>query len=405
MQRTGTVLLLLAAGVGIAGSVLLPGVPPTEMSGPTATPTEAVRSDGDAPSQVPVRGGELPFDPDRTYAGTAELLGADLPPPVVVVTTPDDASSADNPLIHGSFHSLLGIDADDAHRAEVGGYALDDRAVVWFDDDADPDRVEWALVHEFVHTIQYRTGSVGQLDESLPDDRRGTTDRWLVEWSLFEGVAVYTADEYGDRHLDADPDLAHERYPDATAVDRLRWAPYYVGSQYAANRLDEPVDHHELYEQPPKTTSQLLRGEAASNATLPPVEVGVESERWTTTRRDSMGELYVRIVLADAVGDERAAEAADGWANDERVTVADGDRTGHVWVLRWESEADAETFSNAMGRTLDVQLERDHDACGEQCAFTVTRSGYRTVVLLGSESFVNAANVTVTEDSVTIDAD
>ena len=66
---------------------------------------------------------------------------------------------------------------------------------------------------------------------------------------------------------------------------------------------------------------------------------------WRQPFDDNLGELYIRVLLDDALGREAAELAAAGWGGDLWVLlVAPSEADALVWLTTWDNEADAAEF-------------------------------------------------------------
>ena len=407
--RTGATMLL-------AVLVVLSGCTVVDISSET-TPTPAPTTPSETPSEGPpsasngtvtIQGDDPPFDADWAFTRTWALLDADGPPPTVLIGSPDEFETA-TPHWGGEFTELLGVTPSNSRaepETEVDGFATADRIVLTWEGDPNPAVAESIYVHELVHVIQYRSTPL-ETDVDARDERWSSTDDRLLETALLEGAAGYTEAEYADRYIDDslgyEPPLGVARYANASGTERLALAPYHFGHEYAIDRLDHPREHHELYEDPPMTTSELLDGDPDSDAPYPRIEMSVTADEWESAERDRMGQLYLRVVLSELHSEEEAANATSGWVDDVRVTVESDDQKAHALAVRWDTDDDAAAFADAMETHLEAEFDREHEGCEPECAFAVEQPDDRTtVVLVGAASFVENASVSVDDDNVTV---
>ncbi len=159
------------------------------------------------------------------------------------------------------------------------------------------------------------------------------------------------------------------------------YAPYSEGPAFVSHLEEtdgwEAVDA--AYDDRPASTAQLIHPERYPD--VGPLEVTVEdrsSDGWAPIpddgnesedepRTETIGEATLFGTLwANGVIDRPLTEGAgehspynyshpitDGWAGDTFVAYENGDETGHVWTLAWDSEADAERFAAAYGELLE----------------------------------------------------
>jgi hypothetical protein len=114
---------------------------------------------------------------------------------------------------------------------------------------------------------------------------------------------------------------------------------------------------------PPRSTEQILHPRKWYGDRDDPVEIALpEGEEGAAERASGeLGELGIRILLTDAVGDpSTAAAAAAGWGGDRFVVSSLRDRRARrlVWLTVWDSEGDAREFKAAakrLGRGFRVE--------------------------------------------------
>ena len=391
----------------------------------------AVESEGEG---VAVRGGSLPVDHDRIFDRTEHLLGANVSPPsAVLVRSPEElhgGSSDDGAGVrfsNRSFVSVMGIGREDANGgsgdgegngSEDGGggdsisvaaYVPSAYTVVVNERMTEAGReraLERTLAHEFVHVAQFRQGAFARMQAALGLRRSYSQDRYFAYVSVVEGAAVYVAAEYDRRYLAGEQVTvaSQERYRAAPSGVQYATAPYYFGNRYLQHRFDSPEELSVVYDDPPRTTEQLLH--PGANGSEEPRKLSVMTdfgENRTAGRTNTNGELFTRIALASRLNESRAAAGADGWGADRLVPVV-GDERSYVWATRWDSPAEADEFEAALGAYLDARANRSDGAWTDgSLRFRVARTDAETVVLLaGSESFVGSASVSGTNESVSV---
>jgi len=362
-------------------------------SSTTASTTTQPSADGTA-YDVPVRNGTLPVDADLAYARTQRLLGTDVDPrPVEVrnLTEYQGYAPATFP-----FFARLGVGNATFDDGRPGGLTTQSGAVYVHPGNGSPAAVEQVLVHEFVHTTQFRANMIPWLDAI--DGPRLTYDLLQTRLALLEGGAVYASDAYTERYLNVTPEserIAVE-YEDGGTAKRLFLARYHVGSEYVAERIDDPSNLSTVYENYPRTTEQVIHGYAPDEEPERDLALSVRGGNWTVGANDTLGELTARVLLRGELGNATAAAAAEGWGTDEVVTLRRDGRLAYVWALRMDDPNEADELAGAL-ETFAERREAAADA-----SFSVQRPTDETVVLtVGPDSLDarvggNAGNVSVT---------
>ncbi|WP_135819755.1 hypothetical protein [Halostella litorea] len=358
----------------------------------TGSTTTATESGGSY--DVTVRNGSLPVDADASYARVQALLGTDVEPRPVEVRNLTEYRGYDPTSYR--FFDYLGVGNATFDGDRPGGLTTQSGAVYIHPGNGSPGAVEQVLAHEFVHTAQFRANMLPWLDAL--DGPRLTYDRLQTRLALVEGGAVYVSDAYTERHLNVTPEserIAAE-YESAGTAKRLFLARYHVGSDYVADRIDDPANLASVYEDRPRTTEQVLHGYAPDEEPARDLSLAVRGGNWTVGANDTLGELTTRILLRGELDPETAAAAAEGWGTDEVVTLRQSDRRAYVWALRADGPGEADELEAALGTFAERR------GAAADASFAVDRPTDETVALTVAPAPVDvraegdAGNVTVT---------
>ena len=401
------------------------GTPVTDRDDAAVDGEETADPEYDGPSTtgLEVRGGDLPFEENRTFERVQDLLEVELRSPVVYVEEPLSTPRGveRNP---SSFYAVMNVslpDPDDAgDELGVGGAASPMNAVyVMPDDEADPEEIERVLVHELVHAAQFQERIPQAFEAAVPTAHRGTTDADLTYVSVMEAGAVYGSSAYtAAADVDVDPEGAvlERRYPEAAPGTRLVWGPYYYGYQYVDDRYDSAAAHWEMYDDPPVTMQGVMTGAPGSETDLEPFDARLAAgdTEWSLTEADTKGAFVAKLVLGTELETSESRAVVSGWEYDRLLRAdhegEDGD--GYAWSLRFDRPDDAEAFEAAAvdyleARATDTEVDGesiDGDVStevapavtwhAEDNAYALSSVDDRTVTILaGSEAFVEAATV------------
>ncbi|WP_255151978.1 hypothetical protein [Halorarius halobius] len=353
----------LAALLVLAGCNALPADPTAEPSAsptvpetpagtptPTATATQTPEPTATPAPAVRVRDGSLAFDPNRTFGRVEQLLGRTATPPTVTVLRPTGGSGEVGLL--GPLSNRLGLGArvPNWSDARAGGYIREGDVNLVRPASAPPAVVEAVLAHEFVHILQAQTPAYEAIDDRTALNAGLETDRRLAARAVKEGVATHVASVYARRHLDTPTEYENVagKYRTTTPGGRAFLSAYYHGTRYVRAHLDDPADAERLYRRPPATTEQMLHPSVEESPR--PLSVNASVPGWERVRTDTKGELVVRLTLQTELDRNASVRAAAGWGNDTALRYERGDRTAFVWLLRWDSAADADEFAAAAER-------------------------------------------------------
>jgi hypothetical protein len=271
---------------------------------------------------------------------------------------------------------------------------------------------EVTLAHEVVHAYQFR----GHLDVRFPqsptrDERRAlvsliegdanlvdalVTDRCGDEWSCIGHGGEDGDDGGGDGTATATGDSTTTRQSNTPRPNMglylLSYFPYAEGEEYVRSVREDGgwSAVNDLYGDPPTSTELVIHRNGDD-----PASVSIDDrsgDSWTRVGPTNdlgivdgevLGEADVATMFAATLYDDREGalvtrEAflqdgpvpidyglppSDGWAGDRfyAYETVDGDATGYVWRVTFDSEGEAREFANAYRDLL-----RYHDATRER---------------------------------------
>ena len=227
------------------------------------------------------------------------------------------------------------------------------------------------LAHGYVHALQDQHFDLGGIAS-----RAGTTDERLALDALIEGDATLATALYSDADLSAtdwdrwtDLIVASEQpgygspAVDDTPWTRLRRFANQEGRQFATALFErggwDAVN--QAYTDPPRSTelvlhpSRYLGGSRTRGTPEQPRSVVVPDlspvlgEGWQMVVEDTLGEFVVGLYLNQAMTEEKACDAADGWDGDTLLIWSreDGSRV-QVWRSLWSDTGEAREFEQAL---------------------------------------------------------
>jgi hypothetical protein len=348
---------------------------------------------------VSVNGGERSVDADAIFSNVLELTGADGYQPVVVVK--NQTRNETSPVLVDDFGATLGLTlSDNVSTADRSGGSNIKNTVYLFPNNGTEPELERVLAHEFVHVIQYQNGWKSRPHESNADvDANGR----LLTSCLVEGSATYLTDEYVRRYsVDIEPETAFVRkeYLEANGTRKYFVAPYYFCSRYFHSRLDSPANVTDVFRDPPVTTEQVIHNYTPGEELPKALDVTVDGTdtSWEFRTDSTKGELFTRVVLADAIPEENASRAAAGWGNDRLLEFRNEGQKGYVWILRWDSTEDADQFGRSFERYLEARGVGTDDCLSAICFDQRRLDSRTTAVVVGRSSFLSNVS-TEREDS------
>lgn len=356
---------------------------------------------------VEVTNGSLPFNASLVFERVTVLLDVNVTPPKQVDIKGHSAMQTDARGLP-EFAQVMGIGGGETTRTVAAAgvargpnyVALNVRIL------EDTDKARDVLVHEYVHVVQYRQGSI---ETAYRNINPGTTDSQMTHLAVVEGIPVYIEGEYDHAYSHGEPtgmDQMVEAYHNAEGVRRYALAPYAFGAVYAEQRAGNASAVNDIYENPPRTTEAIIHGYMPGEEPIRDLNGNISTDNWNWANRDRLGELFVRQVLVTELDRERAVAAAEGWGVDRHYTFKNGDQTAYVWALRWDTVNDADEFEAATRDYLDARGEKqDGRWQAEDASYRVVRTSPETVVLVvGPDDFVTSTEVSGTNETVNVAA-
>jgi hypothetical protein len=192
--------------------------------------------------------------------------------------------------------------------------------------------VRTTIAHELTHALDDQRFDLDRPEYDDADDEIDFGFSALVEGNARRVEDAYRAGLSDEDRLDA----AAEELSLGAGLDLgdvplvlvdLISAPYGLGHDFVVQLLDdggqEALDA--AFDAPPRTSEQVIDpaayedGEGATEVAVPAVPGQVVD-------RGMAGQFLIQVVLADALGEDRARDAASGWGGDSVVVWRDGQR-------------------------------------------------------------------------------
>ena len=259
------------------------------------------------------------------------------------------------------------------YTEQLGGFYDPGSGAYVMADWIDPALQEAVMAHELVHALQDQYGGIGALQERVRHD----DDAVLALMALLEGGATvamlaYMTDTPVER-VAAIPGIAAtlraaaRQSQEQTAVfarapvflQAAMLFPYLEGTDFVCRLMATRTFAQilRLVEHPPDTTEQILRPEKYLSS---PPENGrpaaLDESHWRELGRPAgqprrWGQFQLAEFLKRGLPETDAAAAARGWGGDTLVLVARGDGRPPLvlWLIAWDTAADADRFQAALG--------------------------------------------------------
>jgi hypothetical protein len=254
------------------------------------------------------------------------------------------------------------------YEEQIAGMYDDDTKKLYVIGDAPTfgpnDRVTFA--HEFVHALQDQYFNLSAMTPKHSDNH----DRTLAIHALIEGDATLAMALYAGRELTRE-ELAQlgasgnsSRLDSTPLILRTELIFPYTDGLRLVRRVHarggfRAVD--QAYADPPISTEQVLhpekydRREAPTSVSLPDLS-SAAGEGWQHLMTNTLGELYLRAVIEQHLGSDKASIAAAGWGGDRWQLLTRGGETALVLRSVWDSDPDAREFLAHYGDSLAVRF-------------------------------------------------
>ena len=295
-------------------------------------------------------------------------------------------------MINESTDSIA-LQNENSGSAVAGYYSPSKKSIVVVSEDAEsPSLDELTLAHELTHALQDQRYNISSFDQS-------TRERHNAIDGIIEGDADYLRYRYEQRCGDEWECLERQSSSDSSGGGLanygtyiLKFHPYSDGPAFVKAIYEEQGwdGVNDIYANPPASTEQIIHPERYPDDE--PTEVTLRDtsgDGWTpldVEGRIDYGELgeaglfsmfmypayetggRVQIIPAqgffntDKNGDLQAIDPLNydhqysaGWDGDRMAVYANGDATGYVWKLAWDSEEDAAEFVEGYRKLLSYR--------------------------------------------------
>jgi tetratricopeptide (TPR) repeat protein len=216
-----------------------------------------------------------------------------------------------------------------------------------------------AIAHEYVHALQDQQFGVERVtDEKLDADHR------LAFSALIEGDAVLAMTSYAQEQIPIEDQIQLASLArSGTEMEALEASPavlresllfpYVQGLAFVTSIQASGgwAAVNELYSKPPVSTEQILHperyrtGDAPAAVSLPGLATTLGGD-WRQVDSDVLGELGLRLFLAQYIGPAAAEVAAEGWGGDRYALLKQGSAETYALVIRttWDDQDAAREF-------------------------------------------------------------
>lgn len=245
----------------------------------------------------------------------------------------------------------------DLYTEQVAGFYDPDEESFYVLEDEEQSAVDqMTIAHEYVHALQDQHFGLDALkDESMDADRQRAFDA-LIEGDATLAMLLYANEYIGffDRlhTLSTAGGVERDVFEASPAfIQEMELFPYVEGYNFVSTLYArggwEAVN--EAYENPPLSTEQILhpelyrQGDEPQEVPLPDLASELD---WSEVESDVLGELRLRLTLAEYLGPVAASLAAEGWDGDHYTLLKQGSDGPYVVVIRtvWDDVQEVDEF-------------------------------------------------------------
>ncbi len=239
-------------------------------------------------------------------------------------------------------------------ESQLAGYYEPADKTMYMAGDLDEEMAFATLSHELVHALQDQYWDL----KTKSKWAAGRSDSLLAQSCLAEGdatsamldvmmrdtgrTAIDVPDSMltPDMFLKADTSAASQTTPHFMRASLI--APYVEGLRFvhARRRSGDWDAVNQSWDRVPVSTEQILHP-AKWDTAEPPVAVAPPTfaalgKDFVSVDNDTFGELVLRLVFSEWMGDTKAIPAASNWGGDRTVIARKGDATAFAWLVRWD---------------------------------------------------------------------
>ncbi len=232
------------------------------------------------------------------------------------------------------------------------------------------------MAHELTHALQDQHFHIQKWEDAV----KSNDDALLARDAVLEGSATVAMIDYllrgtgtNSREIpQLDPSLLLGDVSDSPELSNAPLVireemlfPYFAGSSFIQTVLKAGngwTDFHKLFENPPASTQQIihpdlyLKGVVAQPVTLAPVLKTIP-KGWKKLDENGMGEFFVRVILQQFLGKQRADDLSPAWSGD-RYAIFEQQHGGPTLLLvrlRLSSDAEAARFFGGYSEVLELK--------------------------------------------------
>jgi tetratricopeptide (TPR) repeat protein len=247
----------------------------------------------------------------------------------------------------------------DLQSEQVAGFYVPEEQTIYLVESEEESAFdELILAHECVHALQDQTFGLQALEDASMND-----DQSLAYRALIEGDATLASYQYLEEmipvvdQLDASTQAtgfdseALEAAPNF--VSEISTFPYFQGLEFvsALYQRDGWDTVNLAYAELPQSTEHILHpqsyidGEMPIDVSLPDFGSALGDE-WQVIDENVLGELGIKLVLAEYLGPAAAMQAAKGWGGDRYALLYNENEEAYTLVLgtTWDDLEQSDEF-------------------------------------------------------------
>ena len=256
-----------------------------------------------------------------------------------------------------------------AYVQQIGGYYDPDKKLFVMLDTM-PEALQLPVaVHELTHALQDQKFNLTKFLEPA----KMSNDELMARAALVEGDATAVMQDFMSSRKHKAPrgqesSTKEASIPVPPALERVLLFPYIQGLSFTRRILREGgfAAINEAFLRPPTTSREILHPEQFITRAFIPTALDVKDVEMPMGAgrqifSDTVGEFVISALIGTALSSQTRGEGcAQGWKRDRIVVFkSDKDRRLISWMSEWNSEAEAQEFSECYREMLKARYQKD----------------------------------------------
>jgi hypothetical protein len=257
-----------------------------------------------------------------------------------------------------------------AYVQQIGGYYDPDKRLFVMLDTM-PEALQLPVaVHELTHALQDQKFKL----TTFLEPTKMSNDELMARAALVEGDATAVMQDFmsSQRHskerVSHAPSAREVSVPVPAALERVLLFPYIQGLSFTRRIIREGgfAAINDAFARPPATSREILHPEQYITRAFIPKSLEIKDEEkpmgvGPQIFTDTVGEFVISSLIGAALSSQTRGEGcAQGWRRDRIAAFnGEGGKRFISWMSEWDSDTEAQEFSDCYRETLKVRYQKD----------------------------------------------